>query len=167
MNRPQKGRIASSSQKDYLISLTLNTRRGTLPKNLGQSSRYTFGSSDSARNFSSTNFVFEVLSSRSLNLSCDGTISMFTGSARCVASFKSAVEPHILKEKILQMNTRQSLTLSGPKNVGTQSAVVQTQETMLLNRTRRLKTLSGQESAGLESKVILTKEKLLQGGHVV
>jgi len=92
---------------------------------------------------------------------------MLTGSARCVASFKSAAEPHILKEKILQMNTRQSLTLSGPKNVGTKSAVVQTQETMLLNRTRRLKTLSGQESAGLESKVILTKEKLLQGGHVV
>jgi hypothetical protein len=77
------------------------------------------------------------------------------------------LEPHILKEKMLQMETRQSLTLSGPKNVGSKSKAVQTQETMLLNKTRRLKTLSGQESAGVESEVICAVEKLLQGGNVV
>jgi len=77
------------------------------------------------------------------------------------------LEPHIRKEKMLQMKTRQSLTLSGPKNVGIQSNVVRTQETMLLNSTRRLKPLFGQESAGVESEVVRTEEKMLQGGHVV
>jgi hypothetical protein len=42
------------------------------------------------------------------------------------------LEPHIRKEKMLQMKTRQSLTLSGPKNVGIKSKVVRAQETMLL-----------------------------------
>jgi hypothetical protein len=51
------------------------------------------------------------------------------------------MEPHIANEKMLQMKTRQSLTLSGPKNDGIESKVVRTQETMLLNTTRRLKTL--------------------------
>jgi hypothetical protein len=65
------------------------------------------------------------------------------------------MEPHIANEKMLLMKTRQSLTLSGPKNDGIESKVVRTQETMLLNKTRRLKTLSGQDSAGVESEVSL------------
>jgi hypothetical protein len=72
------------------------------------------------------------------------------------------MEPHIANEKMLLMKTRQSLTLSGPKNDGIESKVVRTQETMLLNKTRRLKTLSGQDSAGVESEVSRTEEKLLQ-----
>jgi len=35
-------------RKHHQISLTLNTRRGKLPKHSGQSSRYTYGSSGSA-----------------------------------------------------------------------------------------------------------------------
>jgi hypothetical protein len=58
---------------------------------------------------------------------------------------------HVLKEKVLQRKTRQSLTLYGPKNVGTKSKVVRTQETMLLNGTRSSETLSGKESAELKS----------------
>jgi len=77
------------------------------------------------------------------------------------------MELHILKEKMLLRKTRQSLTLSGPKNVGIKSKVVRTQETMLLNRKRRLTTFSGQESAGVESEVIRTEEKLLQGGPAI
>jgi hypothetical protein len=72
------------------------------------------------------------------------------------------MEPHFANEKMLQMKTRQSLTLSGPKNHGIESKVVRTQETMLLNKTRRLKTLSGQDSAGVEYEVIRTEKKLLQ-----
>jgi hypothetical protein len=68
---------------------------------------------------------------------------------------------------MLQIKLRQSLTLSGPKNLGLTSKVVRTQETILLNKTRRLKTLSGQESAGVESEVIRTEEKMLQGGNGV
>jgi len=73
---------------------------------------------------------------------------------------KVQLEPHILKEKVLQMKTRQSLTLSGPKNVGIKSKVVRTRETMLLNSTRRSETLSGQESTGVESEVFRTEEKV-------
>jgi len=76
-------------------------------------------------------------------------------------------EPHILKEKMLQMKTREALTVSRPKSVGNESKVIQTQEAMLLNKARRLESLYGQESAGVESEVIRPEEKLLQRGNVL
>jgi len=56
------------------------------------------------------------------------------------------MELHVLKEKVLQGKTRQSLTLSGPKNSGTKSKVVLTQETMLPYKKRRSETLSVKKS---------------------
>jgi len=72
-------------QIHHQISLTLNTRRGTLPKQSRQSSRYTSG----VISLSVERQYFTCIRS-TLDESCDGTISMLTGSARCVASFKSA-----------------------------------------------------------------------------
>jgi len=69
MKLPQKGRIVSANQNHHKISLTLNTRRGTLPKHSGQSSRFTFRSSGSA-----TNFITRIIRS-TLKEGCAGTIS--------------------------------------------------------------------------------------------
>merc|ERR1719263_336427 len=66
MKLPQKVHIASSNQNRHKISLTLNARRGTLPKHLGQSSRYTFRSSGSATKCISIR--------NTLNKGCAGTI---------------------------------------------------------------------------------------------
>jgi hypothetical protein len=79
--------------------------------------------------------VFEVLFKKAALALSQG----LTGSARCVASFKSAGGTALSQRKDAAKDLRQSFTLSGPKNVGIKSKVVRTQETMLLNRTRRSK----------------------------
>jgi len=126
-----------------------------LPKHLGAFVAVHIGPSDSASNFSDY--------SKYARLELPFRLGLRVASP----ASKVRLEPHILIEKMLQMKTRQSLTLSGPKKVGIKSNVVRTQETMLLSRTRRLTTLPRQDSAGVESEVIRTEEKLLQGLYVV
>jgi len=128
---------------------------------MGQSSRNTLGSSESE---SSTNILFSKYS----RLSCDGTTLMFTGSARCVASFKSAGgTAHSQRKVSANENAPVVDPLSGPKNAGIKSKVVRTQKTMLLNVTRRLRPSLGKSPLESSPRSSVQRKSLLQGGHVV
>jgi mannitol-1-phosphate/altronate dehydrogenase len=56
----------NNTNKYHQMSLTVNTRRGTLPKLFRQSSRYTWWAQESARDFNSILYsnYFEVLSAQ-------------------------------------------------------------------------------------------------------